>query len=141
MAAPGGYQKPANPAPASGPGALSQRTDGGPADSQPIRVAPGGAYGDRADMVDLQASAPMAQAAAAPRSMPAVEVTPFGAPTQRPDEPVTAGIDLGAGAGSAALGKQQPPTGSLASVLQKIAGNDPTGDVARLLDVAVSRGW
>lgn len=26
----GGYRRPTNPAPASGPGALSQRTDGGP---------------------------------------------------------------------------------------------------------------
>jgi len=30
MAVQGGYREPSNPAPVSGPGALSQRTDGGP---------------------------------------------------------------------------------------------------------------
>jgi len=137
----GGYQKPSSPAPASGPGALSQRTDGGPADSQPIRVAPGGGYGERADMADLQASAPMAKAPSIPSRSMNVEATPFSAATERPDEPVTAGIDLGAGPGSAALGMQQPPAGSLSAVLQKMAGNDPTGDVARLFTLAVKRGW
>lgn len=31
-------------------------------------------------------------------------MTPFGAPSTRPDEPVTAGVDVGAGPGSAILG-------------------------------------
>ena len=35
-------------------------------------------------------------------------VTPLYAPTERPDEPVTAGIDRGAGAGSDALMVNQP---------------------------------
>lgn len=137
----GGYQKPSSPAPASGPGALSQRTDGGPADSQPIRVAPGGEYGERQDMQNLQASAPMAQAPAVRRQMPSVDVTPFPAATTRPDEPVTAGVDVGPGAGSSALGMEQPVSGSLSAVLRKMAGNDPTGDVGRLFDLAVKRGW
>ncbi len=36
--------------------------------------------------------------------MPPVDVVPFGAPTMRPNEPVTSGIDLGPGPGSASLG-------------------------------------
>jgi hypothetical protein len=33
-----------------------------------------------------------------------VSVPPFGAPSSRPEEPITAGIDMGAGPGSASLG-------------------------------------
>lgn len=139
MAVRGGYQQPSNPAPVSGPGSMSQRTDGGPADAQPIRVAPGGAYGDRQAMEELQASAPMAQAPAAPRAT--VDVTPFTAPTADPSQPVTSGVDVGPGPGSDALGARQGTDGSLASVLRKISGNDPTGDVSRLLEVAARRGW
>ena len=43
MALQGGYRKPENPAPSSGPGALSQRTDGGPA--QGAKYIPGLPYG------------------------------------------------------------------------------------------------
>lgn len=39
-----------------------------------------------------------------PTGGPPVDVVPFGAPTARPDEPITAGIDMGAGPGSASLG-------------------------------------
>ena len=43
----GGYRQPSNPAPVSGPGALSARTDGGAGSSkQPIRRIPGQAYGE-----------------------------------------------------------------------------------------------
>ena len=33
-----------------------------------------------------------------------IDVVPFGAPSSRPDEPITAGVDIGAGPGSASLG-------------------------------------
>lgn len=33
-----------------------------------------------------------------------MDVVPFGAGSMRPDEPVTAGVDVGAGPGSAVLG-------------------------------------
>jgi len=35
---------------------------------------------------------------------PPVDVVPFGAPSSRSDEPITSGIDMGAGPGSASLG-------------------------------------
>lgn len=53
----GGQRTPANPAPVSGPGALSARTDGG-ATSPPPMVGDG-SYGDTADMEQLQAGADM----------------------------------------------------------------------------------
>lgn len=39
-----------------------------------------------------------------PGGGPTAEVVPLGAPSGRSDEPVTAGIDMGAGPGSASLG-------------------------------------
>ena len=51
---------PANPAAVSGPGALSQRTDGGPgSDTQPIRVAAGGPFGSRQELEEAQRAAPL----------------------------------------------------------------------------------
>jgi len=100
MAVQGGYRKPGNPAPVSGPGALSRRTDG--------RVAEGFAYGMNKQINDQAASAPLAKVAAtvarpmnvAPSQPP---VIPLSEPTMNPDEPITAGINMGAGPGSEAL--------------------------------------
>lgn len=88
----GGYQPPANPAPVSGPGALSQRTDGGP--SQPRMQLPDAAYGEQAQFQADQAGAPMAMEQGVPAGPP---VPGLMGPTARPDEPVTAGVPTGAG--------------------------------------------
>lgn len=103
----GGYRKPSNPAPVSGPGAASRRTDGGPADRQPVRAipsgGPGATYGDRQASVDLQSAAPLAAASPAATPTPQTAGVPNGAmpdpfgPTQRPGEPLTAGAMLGPG--------------------------------------------
>ena len=130
-----GYQQPNSPAPVSGPGALSQRTDGGPADTQAPMVAPGGAYGDRAAMVDLQGSAPME--AAPPMPAP----TPFTAASERPNEPGTTGVDAGPGPGSEVFAAPVPQFRSLAGVLESMVVNDPSGEVAAFLDVAQRNGW
>ena len=93
----GGQRTPSNPAPVSGPGALSARTDGGPT-SQPQMVASGGAYGDRKAMEEIQAGADMAQAPATPRPPALTD------PTAYPEEPITAGAALGPGMGPQAAG-------------------------------------
>lgn len=92
----GGYRRPSRPAPVSGPGRYSRRTDG----KQPKRIASGGDYGDRQEMESLQSSAPMratqssAQAASpAPAPIDTSALTPLDAPTARPDEPLQAGMD------------------------------------------------
>jgi len=59
----GGYRQPSNPAPVSGPGALSQRTDG-----QGARYMSGGQYGEGQELMELQTSAPMSKAAPQPRA-------------------------------------------------------------------------
>lgn len=94
----GGYRKPSKPAPVSGPGPLSQRTDGGPA--QAMRDLPNAAYGEQKNFQEIQAGAPMAQA------NPLASIVGLGAPTQRPDEPITAGSPSGPGPGTEALGFQ-----------------------------------
>lgn len=96
----GGQRTPAHPAPVSGPGALSQRTDGGAA-TQPTMVASGGPYGSRSDMESLQGSAPMQGTAPGPI---AADMIPLSAPSQNPGEPVTAGAALGPGIGPEAAG-------------------------------------
>lgn len=104
----GGYQPPSRPAPVSGPGQLSRRTDGGP--SQPIRVPTGGSYGDATNLQSLQQAAPLAQSPggdAAPGllgGLPLPQGAGFDQPTQMPDTPVTDGAALGPGADTAALG-------------------------------------
>jgi len=117
MAEQGGYRLPSKPAVQSGPGALSQRTDGGPASKQAAKYIAGGNYGDGQELMNIQTSAPLAatpdvkaatpsevaQAAMKPE-MP--QVTPLNAPSARPYEPVTTGIDIGAGAGSEVLPTQ-----------------------------------
>src|SRR5881275_1300666 len=112
MAEHGGYRKPAHPAPVSGPGKYSRRTDGRPA--QVMSAAPGQAYGDKKAELDAQRVAPMAGTAPLPApatpgagregAMPAYTGLPLNAPTQRPDEPVTHGVDIGPGGGSNVLG-------------------------------------
>ena len=105
----GGYRRPSNPAPASGPGSLSKRTDG----KQGAKYVSGLPYGEGQDFYDLQTSAPMAESSNAAQptptptsGAPAAAPTPFDAPTQFPNEPVTAGADFGAGPGMAALPQQ-----------------------------------
>lgn len=141
----GGYRKPRNPAPASPPGALSRRTDGGP--GQPVRVAPGGAYGERAEMEGLQSSAPMAQSGS-PSAPPAPRPTPLGAPTARPDEPITAGVPVGPGVGPQAAGilddremtneKLRPLLASLNAIANLPGSNPETRTFVRLLRARLS---
>lgn len=101
----GGYRKPSQPAAVSGPGALSQRTDG----AVPTTLPSGGAYGERTALAEQQAGAPLTPqqsgggGGGAPQGQP-VPGRQFGgsafASTQRPGEPMTAGVDWGDGPGA-----------------------------------------
>lgn len=139
----GGMRRPSAPAPVSGPGALSQRTDGGPAKPAYVNGLP---YGEGQDFYDLQTSAPLgASNAASPRMTRgansqggASSPTPLLAPTARPDEPLTAGAPFGPGAGPAPVQRADRP--SLSGVYAKMIANDPTGDTAYLLALAQRLG-
>jgi len=83
----------------AGPGKYATRTDNLKMGSI--------AYGEGVETAAIQSGAPLAKS---PGSMPASEVmpklapvTPLYAETQLPNEPVTTGIDMGAGAGSEAM--------------------------------------
>jgi hypothetical protein len=106
------------PAMTSGPGAMSRRTDGGPASKQAIRyVSNMPAYGDAQQLMDMQAAAPMAKTNVQPTASPSQvaqaaqsgvpqqgqQVIPIDAPSQRPGEPVTQGAAAGPGAGPEVL--------------------------------------
>lgn len=126
MAGKGGYQRPTSPAPVSGPGALAQRTDGGPAHKQAQRYISGLPYGEGQEMMNTQSSAPMEASTPTPNPAPAsaiasagqqkqaqpaqqpMPIIPLSAPTQRPDEFVTHGADLGPGPGLDSLGLNVP---------------------------------
>ena len=106
----GGYQRPNNPAPVSGPGPLSARTDNGPASKQAARYVAGGDYGD-GGLMGIQQGAPMAATptlSGKPQSgvsvQPQDQVVPLTAPSQFPNQPVTHGADAGPGPGSDSLG-------------------------------------
>ena len=88
----------------SGPGSFSKRTD--------LEVQSTG-YGDKVAYDANKSGATLATApknpmlSEAPR-VPSAPVTGLYEPTQRPNEPVTHGVDMGAGAGSEALMMRQP---------------------------------
>ena len=124
----GGYRQPANPAPASGPGALSQRTDGSP--TQPATYISGMPYGQGQQTYDNQVAAPMAGNTVP--QMEGINVTPLSAPTQFPDEPGTAGIDMGPGVGSSAMGLPMSKP-SVVNALQKLAMFDDSGEAELIL--------
>lgn len=138
----GGPRTPSAPAPVSGPGSLSRRTDGGPANPSYVSGLP---YGEGQDFYDLQTSAPLgAPGAAKPRMKRGAtsqgggsSPTPLFAPTVRTDEPVTAGAPVGPGPGPQPMQAQQQ---TLSSIYAKMIANDPTGDTAYLLALAQRMG-
>ena len=138
----GGYRRPAKPAPVSGPGALSKRTDGGPS-TQGARYMRGGSYGEGQEMMGLQQGAPMAAqpkpGSPAPRNIAPVPITPLMAPTERPDEPLTTGNPLGAGPGMDILSTPQPKR--LSEVFSQIAANDPTNETNLIFQYLQQKGF
>lgn len=138
MAGKGGYQKPNNPATFSGPGKFSQRTDGGPGDMrQPQRDIPSAGYGEGVETAAIQAGAPLSATGGAGGMQP--QPIPFSAPTQRPDEPITSGVDIGPGPGSNVLGMKTSPV-KLSDTLAKMIPFDPTGETAVLYQQMLARG-
>lgn len=129
----GGYQAPSNPAPVSGPGALSQRTDGNP--TQGAKYISGLPYGQGGETYSNQVAAPM-QGSNYAVDMP----TELMAPTTRPTEPITTGIDIGDGAGSEIINR--PSTREPISVtMRKIAQFDPTGEAELIYSTLAEYGY
>ncbi len=92
---------PMNPkAGVSGPGKYAVRTD---------KLEMGStSYGEGVETQAIKSGAPLAKTADVRPSSVGQPVTSLYAPTERPDEPATTGIDKGAGAGSDALMINKP---------------------------------
>jgi len=127
----------------------SQRTDLATAANQkplPAQAATGQQWGKATEQLQAQQAVPMAPpptatpVAAEPQGpLPPLpgELTPLTAPSQRPHEPVTSGLPIGAGPGPEILG----PVGSSTSVadvlanLARVTNNPDVADLARRAQV------
>ena len=130
MAGNGGYQRPDTPATNSGPGSLSQRTDGGPGTTptQAARYISGRPYGEGKILNAQENSAPLAGGIPTLPSVPATtpgtstfspSPTPLSEPGN-PNIPLTHGQPFGPGDNSIpgqTLGgiKYNPETGTMVS--------------------------
>jgi len=124
---------------ASGPGKYAKRIDRMPAN----------AYGEQKQTAEIASGAPLARtpdvrpapASEIKQAATMGEVTPLFAPTQRPTEPITNGIDSGAGAGAAALMmKQGSAAKKLSDTLAQMLPYDTTGEITILYQQALARG-
>lgn len=118
--------------PVSGPGALSQRTDMTPRDQVPSDPK---VYGDRKRMQGEISG--MVQAQPAPQRPPAL--SQMFAPSERPDEPVTSGSPVGAGAGPEALNLPSR-TFNPTEILTRLSQSDPSGEIEMVLRELNSKG-
>jgi len=123
----------------AGPGKFSKRTD---------KLELGStAYGEGVETQAIQSGAPLAKTgdvrpARAGDIREAVSegpVTELYAPTQRPDEPITSGADIGDGVTSKALMMQKAITKN-SDILAKMLPFDTDGSIAILYQQAVARG-
>lgn len=132
----GGYRptapqnNPANVNPLGGDGQSGRAT-------QPARYISGLPYGEGQATMEQQTGAPMAgRAEVGPMEMP----VPLAAPSARPDEPITAGIDLGPGPGSEAV-MTPNRTPSLMETIRSLIQYDPTGDTELIYRRLVDEGY
>jgi hypothetical protein len=123
----------------SGPGKFSKRTDG--LSFQPQE------YGEGVQQAAIKSGAPLAstpdvRGATNTEIRQAVAqepVTPLFAPSQRPDEPITAGITMGPGPGPEVMGAR-PIQIKTSDTLAKLLPFDDTGEIAILYQEALARG-
>ena len=122
----------------AGPGKFSTRTD---------KLELGStAYGEGVETQAIKSGAPLAKTGDV-KGMPASEVrsvaqgpvTELYSPSERPDEPITAGIDMGDGPGSNALGTNRVSE-RLSDILATMLPYDTDGEIAILYQQAVARG-
>ena len=131
---------PMNPkAGVSGPGKYSVRTD---------KLSMGSTgYGEGVDTAAVKSGAPLATTpdvkAEAPskfrEGLTGAPVTELFAPSERPNEPIQAGIDRGPGVGSSAL-MMAKSSEKLSDILVKMLPYDTDGSIAILYQDALARG-
>jgi hypothetical protein len=108
----------------------------------------GGSYGEGQELMGLQQGAAMAGQTPQPSMNPmqavrqARPITPLTAMTQKPNEPLTAGVDYGAGVGSDALTLPplQPQQKTLKSIVEELIPFDETGEISAIYNFLSDRG-
>jgi hypothetical protein len=124
----------------SGPGPYAKRTDlayqsESYGDGVAYDAAKSGAPLERAPKSPKLSEAPQVLAA----SMPAPSGVGLFEPTQRPNEPITQGVNVGSGAGSEVL-TMAKSSEKLSDVLVKMLPYDTDGSIAILYQDALARG-
>ena len=123
----------------AGPGKFSTRTD---------KLELGStAYGEGVETQAIKSGAPLAKTADVRparagdvrEAAAQAPVTELFAPTERLGEPVTSGIDLGAGQGANAL-MMNKATAKTSDALEKMLPFDTTGEIGILYQQALARG-
>ena len=104
-------------------------------------------YGEGAETAALNTAAPKATTRGIADNVggrpanPLTPVTPLFAPSERRDEPVTAGVAVGDGPGPEALMMQSKfAQRKLSDILADMIPYDDTGDVAILYQQVIARG-
>ena len=127
----------------SGPGPYAKRTDIGTPEMKMGSIA----YGEGVETQAIKSGAPLGKtpdAVSEPTGRLRKEsapVTGLFAPTQRPDEPITAGVDIGDGPGSNALVMQsQLSQRKMSDILAEMIPYDTTGEIVILYQNALARG-
>ena len=132
---------PMNPlAGASGPGKYAVRSD-------KLTMGSTG-YGEGVETEAIKSGAPLAET---PDVRPArggdvreaatqAPVTGLFAPTERPNEPITAGIPMGAGPGPETLMMRQQMTEKYSDTLAKLLPYDESGEITILYQDMLARG-
>jgi hypothetical protein len=123
----------------AGPGKFSTRTDNLQMGST--------AYGEGVETQAIKSGAPLsktadvrpARAGDVREAATQGPVTELFAPTQRPNEPITAGIDMGAGPGASALMMSNAVV-KTSDTLAKMLPFDTDGTIAILYQQAIARG-
>ncbi len=119
----------------SGIGSMSERTDLN-VSQQPARYISGMPYGEGQATYNQQTAAPMAGTPEIFNS----PITSLTAPTNRPNEPITAGADFGPGPGSNILNLPKNTQPTVLSVLRQIAQNDPSGETELIFQSMLEKG-
>lgn len=126
----------------SGPGSFSKRTDleyQSPEYGAGVEYAALKAGAPLAKTPDVRGATTTAVQDAAAQVTAQEALTPLFAPSQRPDEPITAGVDIGAGPGANILSMGKA-TQKLSDVLVKMLPYDTDGSIAILYQDALARG-
>jgi hypothetical protein len=124
----GGPRTPANPAPVSGPGKFSKRTDGGPSDKTANLVAAGGSYGSRQALEAQQSAAPV------PANQPPNLVPSGGGEVPAPEGPPPDIFGTGVPQGPPApIGAGPPMDPDVDMTLRAMYARFPSPYIGRLL--------